>query len=259
MPLETAHQIPLPPMEFRRLVGPLDPARYDNPTGEWVYSFIEAKYYRNFLDFGCGCGRIARQLAQQNTPPEKYVGIDLHGGMIQWCQQNITPFAPQFEFHHHDVYNIGLNPASQNGKVQPFPVHDHQFTLINAISVFTHLEEESAVFYLKEVARVLAEDGVFHGTFFVFDKSDFPMMQEFQNALYINLIDPTNAVIFDKTWLKNQFRANGLKLIQARLPKLHGGQWNLVVAPLSHTADEVDFAEDDRPVGKIYPLPEPSH
>ena len=44
-------------------------------------------------------------------------------------------------------------------------------------------------------------DGVAVTTWFLFDKANFPMMQEFQNALYISDFDPTNAVIFDRTWL----------------------------------------------------------
>ena len=45
---------------------------------------------------------------------------------------------------------------------------------------------------------MLRDGGIAVTTFFLFDKAGFPMMQEFQNAPYINLDDPTNAVIFDR-------------------------------------------------------------
>ena len=41
-------------------------------------------------------------------------------------------------------------------------------------------------------------DGWLHASWFLFDKRLFPMMQPFQNALFINETDPSNAVIFDR-------------------------------------------------------------
>jgi hypothetical protein len=89
------------------------------------------------FDFGCGCGRIARQLMQQSPRPQRYVGIDLHRGMIEWCRENLAPHAPGFEFQHHDVFNPGLNPGTdmRPPRTRPFPVGDRAFTLVNAWSV----------------------------------------------------------------------------------------------------------------------------
>ena len=71
-----------------------------------------------------------------------------------------------------------------------------------ATSVFTHLIESQAEYYLARSRRVLAPTGVLIATFFLFDKAGFPFMQDIQNALYINHGDPTNAVIFDRRWLQ---------------------------------------------------------
>ncbi len=230
---ERATQIPIPPLEYRHTVGALDLERYENPTGDFIFPYIAPRYYRRVFDFGCGCGRVARQLALQKVQPEAYLGIDLHAGMIQWCQENITPYAPQFRFLHQDVFYVGWNKESPN-KVLPFPVDSQDFTLVNAISVFTHLEQDSAVFYFAEVNRVLAEDGILHATWFLFDKTDFPMMQDFQNALYINIADPVNAVIFDKTWVVNEAHKHNLKIIGIIPPGMRGGQWVLTMARLNH-------------------------
>ena len=35
------------------------------------------------------------------------------------------------------------------------------------------------------------------------------MMQDFQNALYINDVDPSNAVIFDREWLRRRSETPG--------------------------------------------------
>ncbi len=78
--------LPLPPHEMRMLVGPLDPALFDNPDGKLVFPGLEPTQFRSVLDFGCGCGRVARQLIQQRPRPERYVGLDLHAGHDQVVQ-----------------------------------------------------------------------------------------------------------------------------------------------------------------------------
>ena len=72
--------------------------------------------------------------------------------------------------------------------------------------------------YLDEVRRVLRPDGVLLATFFLFDKAYFPMMQDFQNALYINDTDPTNAVIFDRDWLLAALELRDLRIQEVRSP-----------------------------------------
>jgi hypothetical protein len=46
--------------------------------------------------------------------------------------------------------------------VAPFPAGDATFSLINALSVFTHLTELATVHYLAEASRILEDDGVLH-------------------------------------------------------------------------------------------------
>src|SRR6266567_2918741 len=96
-------KLPLPPVEMRMLVGPTAIDKFDNPTQASVIPGIDPKHYRAVLDYGCGCGRLARQLIQQRPRPERYAGLDPHRGMIKWCEQNLAPRAAGFRFHHHDV------------------------------------------------------------------------------------------------------------------------------------------------------------
>lgn len=239
--------LPIPPLEMRRLVGPTDPAMFDNPSGALVFPEIGADAYRSVLDFGCGCGRIARQLIQQRARPDRYVGIDLHPGMTRWCSQNLAPVAPGFDFLHHDVGNRGFNPGDKPS-VAPFPAGDDEFTLVIAHSVFTHLVQEQAVHYLREVARVLRPDGVFYATWFFFDKRLYPMMQEFQNALYINHSDPTNAVIFDREWVRARVRENGLVIHTVKPPAVRGFQWVTLISPQTSGLPEAEFPTDQAPI-----------
>lgn len=242
---------PLPPIALRQLVGATEDHFYDNPSGAPLFG-LPPEAFDSVLDFGCGCGRIARQLIQQTPRPRRYVGIDLHRGLIEWCRQNLAPYAPGFEFHHQDVHNKGLNPSGK-AEVLPFPVPDRSVSLMLAWSVFTHVNEAAAVFYLREVARVLRPGGVLLSTWFLFDKSDFPMMQSFQNALFINDVDPTNAVIFDKAWLQSTLAGMGLYLRQIVPPAIRGYQWQIWIAPRQAGSVDAEFPPDEAPRASLPP------
>ena len=245
--------LPIPPFEMRQLVGPTDPSAFELAPGQSTFPGVPEEAYDAVLDFGCGCGRNARKLLQQATRPRRYVGIDLHRGMIEWCRTNLAPAAPAFSFHHHDVFNAGLNPGAGKPSFAPFPVEDAAFSLVVAWSVFTHLTEAQATHYLSEAARVLRPGGVFVSTWFLFDKSAFPMMQDFQNALFINDVDPTNAVIFDRRWLLRAIEDVGLALTRAEPPTVRGFHWQLAMAHRASGATSIELPEDCAPIGLVRP------
>jgi SAM-dependent methyltransferase len=250
--------LPVPPLEMRELVGPTDPAAFDQPAGEPVFPTISDEQYEFVLDFGCGCGRAARKLALAAAPmPARYVGVDLHRGMIEWANTNLASRLPKFSFVHHDVYNAGFNPDPELPRMAPFPVEDKSVTLLIGWSVFTHLVEAQAEFYLDEVARVLRDDGVMCASWFFFDKAGFPMMQEFQNALYINDSDATNAVIFDEAWLLAALDSRGLKIRAAEPPGIRGYQWATEIVrghgSIAMPADKAPLGRRPPPVTSRWP------
>ena len=246
--LRPKKSIPVPPQEMRDLVGGVGIEAFENPDGEPVYPYLPPTAYESVFDFGCGCGRIARQLLLQRSPPVRYLGVDIHRGMINWCQLNLTSFAPTFEFQYHDVFAAGLNPAG-TARTLPLPGQNGTFTLFNAISVFTHLAQDQAEHYLKEAARLLSPDGYMNATWFLFDKVDFPMMQSFQDALYINDTDPTNAVIFDRQWLRRTADNAGLRIVQVLPPAIRGFQWTVVLRHRTTGDPEVELPPDLAPPG----------
>jgi len=253
-------ELPIPPLEMRKLVGSYEEHTFNNPSGARVFAGVDGSSDEFVFDFGCGCGRVARQLLQQHDPPRRYVGVDLHKGMVQWCRRNLQPRHSGFEFHHQDVFNAGLNPRGKL-KHSRFPIPDKTVSLLVAVSVFTHVLEESAVFYLREMARVLGSNGKAATTWFLFDKASFPMMQNFQNALFINPRDPTNAVIFDRSWLVAQASSAGLRICSATPPSIRGFHWSIHFEPAVAGAEHVAFADDDAPVGTAPPplLPRRAH
>lgn len=245
--------LPLPPLEMRKLVGPTEERFYDNPDGRPVIGEVAPERYRSVLDFGCGCGRIARQLIQQEARPERYLGIDLHRGMVRWCQENLAPRAPGFEFRHHDVHNLGFNPGIEKPRTAPFPAEDGAFTLVIAWSVFTHLVQAQVGDYLREIARVLAPEGILTSTWFLYHRADFPMLTEEQRSLYINEQDPTNAVIYDRDFVRERAREAGLAITAATPPAIRGFHWQLQMMPLASGVEEVELPADDAPLGRQPP------
>lgn len=247
-----ADDLPLPPEEMRDLVGVRDPAFFDNPSRGNVLPDVGERSYGAVFDFGSGCGRLARKFLQQDPRPQRYVGVDLHAGMVRWCQEHLAPLAGQFSFVHHDVYNAGFNPTS-TAPYLAFPVEDSAFDVVVAHSVFTHVLESAAVHYLRECSRILAPGGVLTTTWFLFDKAMFPMMQAFQNALYINELDLTNAVIFDRAWLRSAAEDAGLVVVGVAPPAVRGFHWTVAFEPVATAGPEVAFPEDLAPLGSVPP------
>jgi SAM-dependent methyltransferase len=233
---------------MREAVGPTDPAAFDNPSGAPIFPHLSASVYDSVFDFGCGCGRLGRQLIQQKPRPRSYLGVDLHLPVVEWAQSNLAPHAEGFEFAHHDVRYEPWNPGEGKPEVAPFPTGDGSRSLVIAFSVFTHLIQAQAEYYFAEAARVLTPNGIFYSTWFLFDKRLFPMMQDFQNALYINDLNPANAVIFDREWLVATAAANGLVVTAVEQPEVRGFQWYITMQRAGEGIEAIELPPDEAPI-----------
>ena len=252
---ETGYEpgLPIPPFEMRQLVGPTDEAAFDNPGGDPIFAGLTPETFDSVVDFGCGCGRLARQMIQQRAKPRRYLGFDLHSGMVRWCQRELAPRAPGFEFRHHDIFNVAFNPGADKPSVLPMPVEDGSASLMVALSVFTHTTQAQTEHYLREAARVLRPDGVLVASWFLFEKRFFPMMHDFQNTLYINIEDPTNATIFDREWLRLSLHSLGLVIVRVVQPSLRGFQWLLHIRHAAAGEADVAIPQDHAPFGRLPP------
>ncbi len=238
--------LPIPSPTMRQLVGGSPEDAFENPTGTPALPNVPLSACESVLDFDSGCGRVARQ-------PRRYLGIDLHQGTVDWCRNDLSGAAPSFRFEHHDVFNPGFNPDRTKPGTLPFPADDDAFSLVLAWSVLTHTTQSQTEHYLGEVARVLKPTGTFVSTWFMFEKKYFPMMQDFQNALYINENDVTNAAIFDRSWLQLSLEALGLKVVRAEPPGLRGFQWLLHIAHVQDDRPAIDLPVDAAPFGRLPP------
>ncbi|MEA2569789.1 MAG: hypothetical protein QOI24_1790 [Acidobacteriota bacterium] len=96
------------------------------PRGEW-------------LDFGCGSGRVARHVAI--IPGIKLTGVDVDARAVGWAARNLRG----------DYRVTSTSP--------PLPFGDETFDVVYAVSVFTHFDEASQMRWLAELKRILKPGG----------------------------------------------------------------------------------------------------
>lgn len=120
------------------------------------------------LDVGCGIGRLAVPLTGVLNKEGHYEGFDIVKIGIDWCNKNIKPKYPNFNFIHidlkNDLYNLKTNKEAKNFV---FPYQDNEFDLVILTSVFTHMMPDDVDNYLKEIFRVLKKGGKCFVTFFL--------------------------------------------------------------------------------------------
>jgi len=84
----------------------------------------------------------------------KFHGVDINADAIQWCRNSRAP-----------------GEFAQNPCFPPLPVDDSAFDLAYAVSVFTHIDEQCQIDWLRELSRVLTPGGVFLATVHGRDKA----------------------------------------------------------------------------------------
>jgi SAM-dependent methyltransferase len=92
------------------------------------------------LDFGVGCGRVARHW--QRLPGPAWHGCDINPDLAGWADANLP---------HVEARVSPLEP--------PLPYADATFDAIYSVSVFTHLPEPLQHAWIAELRRVLRPGG----------------------------------------------------------------------------------------------------
>ncbi|MDX1477415.1 MAG: class I SAM-dependent methyltransferase, partial [Saprospiraceae bacterium] len=115
----------------------------------------------DFLDIGCGCGRLTRHLVDLDI--NSYTGFDRHPGMIEWCRKEISSVAPHFTFDLFELKSAYDEWDQIDGSIDAaefhFPYEDKAFDSILLASVFTHMPLNESGHYLTEMQRVLKPSG----------------------------------------------------------------------------------------------------
>jgi SAM-dependent methyltransferase len=118
------------------------------------------------LDVGCGTGLLGIAAEPLLVEGGHYVGLDVMEADIEFCRAHYP--SPPFEFIHFDIHNPAYAPAQEKTH-RSWPLDTARFDIVTALSVWTHLSENDATFYLREVSRVLRPDGIALITFFILD------------------------------------------------------------------------------------------
>jgi len=95
-----------------------------------------------FLDFGCGLGRIARQVNEQ---VKEYHGVDFSDGMIEKAKEI-----------HKDYSNVSFQ--QNNGKDLSI-LSDNKYDVVFSCLVMQHISKLAILNYFAELARVLKSGG----------------------------------------------------------------------------------------------------
>jgi SAM-dependent methyltransferase len=93
------------------------------------------------LDFGCGCGRVARHWVDLQGP--EIHGTDVSRGAVRWCRRN-----------------LGFMRTVRCRAEPPLEYDDGVFDFVYSLSVFTHLSEQTGRHWLAELVRVLRPGGL---------------------------------------------------------------------------------------------------
>jgi|SRR5690554_302791 len=130
------------------------------------YEHLNEHFNNNILDIGCGTGLLSMACEPFINDKGTYLGLDVIKNNIDFANGNYNN--PLVNFQHFDVQNLTY-ASQQQAKQIPWPIKDKSMSMVTALSVWTHLNQEDAIFYFCEVARVLKNDGIAVITFFYLD------------------------------------------------------------------------------------------
>lgn len=136
---------PFPPTDLMYNVSGLESENDFAKHGVDIYQALEEASpkaiaeFESILDFGCGCGRLARMFKGH---PHRVTGCDVDDRHIGWLSENLN-------------YMSSVLTKTE----PPLPFDDNEFDTVISISVFTHLSEKSQRNFLAELYRITKPQG----------------------------------------------------------------------------------------------------
>lgn len=136
---------PFPPTDLMTNTSGLSEQRDFASHGADIYDALSRASdrpltaFQSILDFGCGCGRLARLFAGH---PGQIQGCDIDARHVNWINDNLR-------FMRAKVSRV----------VPPIPFANDEFDAVISISIFTHLTEASQDSFLAELHRVCQPEG----------------------------------------------------------------------------------------------------
>jgi len=235
------------PISENRTLFPMDQQLMDHISGAGVStqeSYLKVGYSialdmirygvltsrsNKVFDLGCGSGRVSQFIATIVEPSEggSYTGFDTWKGGVDWASKNITPIYPHARFMH-------IGPIEKNGyeasEAYPVPLENQSHDVFMANSLFTHLRQSAAEYYLSEVSRVLKKSGKAYISYFA-SKELFheiaPNAKYDEDGYAINFCKGDSEDQFvDEIAVENMAIKYGLKLLGKRWGHWRGQQYS---------------------------------
>ena len=229
----------------RGMRDPLRPPRWLHFVGGGDFDMVGSRFLGHFrelaglqwdedvLDVGCGVGRMALPLAGYLDRSGSYCGFDIVRAGVRWCQRHITPYYPNFQFAHADIFNAEYNPGGQqSAHTYSFPYIDASFDFVLLTSVFTHMLPDDVAHYLREIQRVLRPNGRCLMTCFILNDESRTLMTNPRSMFHFLSTDagyatttperPEAAVAYDEHDLRVLIGSTGL-IIQE---PIFYGEWS---------------------------------
>lgn len=205
-------------------------------TGETLVNHIKThcdlKHDSKVLDIGCGIGRLAVPLTKELGLKGGYEGFDIVKQGIKWCNKNIKPNFPNFNFLHidlkNDLYNLKTSFEARNFV---FPYNNNHFDVVIVTSVFTHMMPDDVANYIREIKRVLKNNGKCFATFFLLNneikskidrRGYFNFPHRFGNYSLLDKNVKEANVAFEEDYLVNEL----LPTYNLKAEKLFYGWWS---------------------------------
>jgi SAM-dependent methyltransferase len=171
---------------------------------------------KRVLDFGCGNGRTLRHFLSEAETSE-FWGTDIHAGGINEVQREYCP-----PLH-----------AQRCGVMPPVGLDYCSFDLVWAISVFTHLTDNS-IPWLLELHRLLKPGGLLIATYNGRWNSEFVTGQPWnENLVGMNVVQHTQSwdrggptVLMSDWWLREHW-GRAFEILDVE-PRIHNMTWVLL-------------------------------
>lgn len=182
---------------------------------------------KKILDFGCGTGRMIRWLKPLSESCEIW-GTDINSEHIIWATNYLSP-----------PFNFATNTT-----IPHLPFEDRYFDFIYAGSVFTHIDDLTAAWFL-ELRRLLSKNGRLYIT--IHDRHSIELLNdekrpEWKNSwlskrinadpvyqsnkkdfgVYVSLRGPDSQVFYDEAFFKKSI--NSIYDILEIVPEAYGYQ-----------------------------------
>jgi SAM-dependent methyltransferase len=187
----------------------------------WMFVFTQglADAGSNILDIGSGCGRWAHWLRDYNFRGRRftgtYVGIDIDGEAIAWCEKHYD--AERFRFHHSTHASVSYHQHREKTVHYRVPEPDRTFDLVVSNSLLTHVLEGELENYIQESYRLLKPGGAIMHSHFNLDypPATYGTRHTFQHAIGNARVEsqeqPEAAVAYRTDYLFKVARTAGFK------------------------------------------------